>query len=121
MPIQIKKPALLVILLALFVSTLLIADPVIHHFEIWRERSFSEKLSLYTGWINGFLLARGEFGPPLVDCLSKLTYTQAVAMIDKYFNDHPERWNATLGEGILEAMTVPGTTCQGKSPLPKHD
>lgn len=49
-----------------------------------------------------------------------LTYQQAVAMIDKYFDAHPERWGATLTEGIMEALTVPGSTCEGKNPLPKQ-
>jgi hypothetical protein len=96
------------------------ADPAIHHFEAWRNQLPSEKIAVYIGWTNGFLIGRGEISLSLERCLSMLTYQQAVAMIDKYFDGHPERWSATLTEGIMEALTVQGSTCEGKNPLPKQ-
>src|SRR5579863_7754210 len=109
-----------VVALAFRVSTLVFADPVIHRFEAWQGKLPSEKTVLYAGWTNGFLVGRGEIGVSLEKCLSVLTYQQAVAMIDKYFEAHPERWSATLTEGMMEALTVPGSTCEGKNPLPKQ-
>jgi hypothetical protein len=97
---------------------LLMADPAVHHFEIWRmQKTGDEKVALYLGWTNGFLVAGGVARQPLWECLDTITYQQAVSMIDKYSNDHPERWNATFTEGMLEALTVHGSTCEGKNPL----
>jgi hypothetical protein len=45
-----------------------------------------------------------------------MPYDQAVAMIDKYYDDHPERWSNDLGDGIVQALTVAGGPCSGKAP-----
>lgn len=111
--------SVLPVVLFLLSPCMVTADPTIHHFEVWRSNSPEEKIAFYAGWTNGFLIGRGDIGLSLEKCLSTLTYVQAVAMIDKYFNDHPERWNATITEGIMEALTVTGSACEGKNPLPK--
>lgn len=106
-------------ILAFLAATKAFADPPLHRFEVWKDETTSEKMVLYIGWTNGFLIGRGEIGVSLEKCLSTLTYQQAVAMINKYFDTHPERWSATLTEGMIEALTVPGSACEGKNPLPK--
>jgi hypothetical protein len=104
--------------LGLLACGLLQGDPVIHKFEVWKRRSDEGKLGLYIGWTNGFLTAgEPKFTSDLISCLGAVSYKQAVAMIDKYFEARPERWSATLTEGILEALTVPGSACEGKNPL----
>jgi hypothetical protein len=94
------------------------AVPVIHRFEAWKLQDDKSKLGLYIGWTNGFLTAgEPKFTDDLMSCLGTVSYQQAVAMIDKYFDAHPERWSASLTEGLLEALTVSGSACEGKNPL----
>jgi hypothetical protein len=94
------------------------AVPVTHKFEVWKRRSDEGKLMLYIGWTNGFLTAgEPKFTDDLMSCLGTVSYQQAVAMIDKYFDAHPQRWSATFTEGILESLTVRGSACEGKNPL----
>jgi hypothetical protein len=38
-------------------------------------------------------------------------------MIDKRFKDHPEKWSNPLTQQFLEALTVPGSACEGKNPF----
>ncbi len=92
---------------------------MIHKFELWGVEGTTklEKACLYWGWTNGFLQARGKRAVHFADCLESITSDQAVAMIDKQYKDHPERWSNPLGEEILEALTVDGSPCEGKSPL----
>ena len=95
------------------------ANPVVHKFELWGIVGVTEsdKLNLYLGWTNGFLLARGPRGAELAHCLESMTSEQAIAMIDKRYKDHPELWSKPFGEQILDALTVDGGPCQGKNPL----
>src|SRR5580692_9033726 len=104
------------ILLACAVSH---ADPVVHKFELWGKITNSEKIHLYFGWTNGFFQSRGPRAKELLTCLEKMPTTQAMAMIDKHYNDHPELWSHPIGEQILDAMTAEGEggPCQGKNPL----
>jgi hypothetical protein len=104
----------LAILLACGISH---ADPVAHKFELWGRVTESDKINLYFGWTNGFLQARGPRAVGLLTCLESMTTTQAIAMIDKHYKDHPELWSHPLGEQILDALTVEGGPCQGKNPL----
>ena len=93
------------------------AQPVLHKFELWKSNTVTEKMSLYWGWTNSFFQARGERALKLVDCLDTMSYEQAIAMIDKHYKDHPEKWSRGLGEQILEALTMSGSPCEGKNPL----
>ena len=34
----------------------------------------------------------------------KMKYGQHVAIVDKFMNDHPERWNYSMAEIIWKAM-----------------
>lgn len=88
-----------------------LADPAMHSFQAWKiggtER---EKLSMYMGWTNGLLYGAGrnadtpkrkETVEGLISCLYRIEYRQAVAMIDKYYNEHPETWTRPLSEQLL--------------------
>jgi hypothetical protein len=48
-------------------------------------------------------------------CLEGIPVDQAVAMIDKYYKDHPEKWSQVLTVEILEAVTISGGPCEGKN------
>lgn len=110
--------AQLLALLTLLVCTSLNAEPVIHKFELWGvAKSPLEKLSMYWGWTNGFLPARGPVAIQLADCLYSLSSDQAVAMIDKQYHDHPETWSRPFTEQVLQALTIKGGPCEGKNPL----
>ena len=113
-------------LVILLVCGLLNADPVIHRFQLWGEAKITEshRLTIYLGWVNGFLSAmafsaeserpdvrkgRQLRGEELCACLeAQLTNKQAVAIIDKFYKDHPEKWSAPLGAEILEALMENG-------------
>jgi hypothetical protein len=96
----------------LIAAILLQADSIVHPFDLWGKYKDTEKLDLYVGWANGFFDRRGTDAQPFFACLSsKISYRQALAMIDKYFNDHPERWGIPLSHGILEALTASGSPC----------
>jgi hypothetical protein len=58
-------------------------DPVIHKFEFWGKGTELNKMDMYVGWSNGFLMARGPRGLELAKCLTGMSIDQAVAMIDK--------------------------------------
>lgn len=89
----------------------------IHHFQLWGPADQKEKLSLYVGWEDGFFLGRGESIKPLFDCIGKISNDQAIAMITKYYKANPERWSIPFGLGVLEAITVSGSSCEGKNPF----
>jgi len=100
------------------------AESVLHKFELWepgiefkKDTRAIWKMGLYWGWTNGFLQKRGPKGGPLVDCLETMSTDQAIAMVDKYYKDHPEKWSGVFSEQILAALTVAGSPCEGKTPL----
>ena len=41
---------------------------------------------------------------------------QAVAMIDKYYKDNPQRWSTLLTVAIIEALTVKDGPCPDINP-----
>jgi hypothetical protein len=104
-------------LLALFVSASVNADPAIHRFSLWKQMTPAAKVDFYRGWTNGFLEAKGSPGDHFARCLYAISYEKAIAVIDKRFNDHPERWSNPIGPEILEAFTEKGGPCEGKNPL----
>lgn len=103
--------------IGLALATLVIADPIAHRFELWGPITPNQRSAIYTGWTNGFIIARGDRARDFVACLEKLSNDQAVAMIDKHYRDHPERWANNLGTEILLAVTVAGGPCEDKSPF----
>lgn len=109
--------AVLGMLMALLTCAPASANAVLHKFQLWGTMKPVEKLIFYQGWTNGFLAARGPRGAELATCLEGLSGEQALAMIDKQYNDHPERWSHAIGEGMLQALTAEGGPCEGKNPL----
>ena len=98
------------------------ADPLFHKFQMWGiAETPKEQLLLYSGWTNGFFLARGRVDSkkagPLFNCLLTMTGQEAASMIDRYYKSNPEKWSEPFGEQILAALTVPGSPCYRKSPL----
>ena len=99
------------------------ADPVTNTFQVWGMKSdaqkvtYEAKFSMYIGWSNGYFSARGAPAFPLRLCVEdKIPYFQAIAMIDKYHDDHPEKWSNNLSDEIVQALTVAGGPCSGKAP-----
>jgi hypothetical protein len=74
------------------------AAPAVHRFRVWgtvsatQKSTYGEKLSMYIGWSNGYFSGHGERAFRLRSCIADNTpYDQATAMIDKYYNDLPEK------------------------------
>jgi hypothetical protein len=109
-----------ILTLILLIPAVLGADPVIHKFQLWGGAGPEGKLNLYWGCTNGFLQWRGSGAPELSACLQKMTPDQAMAMVDKYYRDHPERWSQPLGGEILRALTMNGGPCEGKNVWEKN-
>ncbi|HEY4381040.1 MAG TPA: hypothetical protein VGN01_11895 [Acidobacteriaceae bacterium] len=81
-----------------------------------QKRAYDEKLAMYIGWSNGYFSGRGAPAFPLRLCVEdNLPYSQAIAMIDKYYADHPEKWGNDLSDEIVHALTVAGGPCSGKA------
>jgi hypothetical protein len=78
---------------------------VVHRFDIWEKvaETSAEKLSMYLGWTNGFLAGKGTRGQQFAECLETIPYDQAIAMINKQYKNHPEKWSRPFGEQVLEA------------------
>ena len=112
------------ITLAILVTSLLAeADTAVHTFRVWgtesatKKSTYVEKLSMYVGWSNGYFSGHGEKAFPLRLCIEdNIPYDQAIAMIDKYYDDHPEKWSNNLSEEIIQALTVKGGPCGGNAP-----
>jgi len=64
-----------------------------------------------------FLADHDERAKDFYTCLNKISNNQSIAMIDKYYQQHPERLSNNLGSEILLAMTASGGPCEGKNPL----
>jgi hypothetical protein len=106
-----------IFVVALLVAKLSLADSVVHKFELWGRGSDAQKLTLYFGWTNGYVMGAGMRATEFSKCLEQMTSRQAVAMIEKYDKDHPEEWSNPLAIGFVNALTVPNSPCEGKSPL----
>lgn len=102
------------------------SEPLVHKFELWGKWATVTKLNLYLGFTNGLVTAamaagvsasteRKTPGLKLLGCLVndsiRPSYDQAIAMIDKYYRNHPEKWNTLLGEAIIEALLVNDGPC----------
>ena len=99
------------------VSAALAANPVVHQFKLWAIGTQNDKLLLYWGWTNGFFQGRGQRGVALETCLEGIAGDQVVAMIDKQYKDHPEKWSDPFGTQVIEALTIAGGPCEGKNPF----
>jgi len=99
--------------------------PKIHKFRLWNTLSNIDKVYFFVGFTNGLLTAtipRGNENKPtqdLVECIlfdKGPSVDQAIAMIDKYYKENPEKWNIPIGDVILEALAVKGGPCAGMLP-----
>lgn len=92
---------------------------VLHTFAYWGTlQTPLEKMIFLNGWTNGYFQGpRSSNFLAFADCMEgKLTEEQAAAMIDKFYNDHPERWSVPLGYGIVLALTVKDSPCSKTLP-----
>jgi hypothetical protein len=71
------------------------------------------------GFISGYFARdRSSAYDNLARCIDKsISAEHAVAMIDKYSTDNPQRWTAPLPFGIVEALTVKDGPCPNLNPL----
>lgn len=107
------------------VTAIVPADTVLQSFNVWAaNKTYQEKASLYHGWRNGYLQGLRQHANPeqmkrvveFATCMEKYPYREAVALIDKFYKDHPETRQQPLPDTILVALTVKGTPCHGKAP-----
>lgn len=113
----------MITLVILATSMLADAASAVHTFRVWgtesatQKSTYGEKLSMYIGWSNGYFLGHGAQAFPLRSCIEdNIPYDQAIAMIDKYYDDHPEKWSNDLSDEIVQALTVKGGPCGDKAP-----
>jgi hypothetical protein len=112
--------AVLVVVLLLVPVQRSYAAHVLLPFAIWGKSNELDKLNMWIGWSNGFFQGRGQKGLELSNCIEdRITDEQAIAMIDKRYKDHPEFWSRPLGGEILNALTIKGGPCEGKSLFPE--
>lgn len=97
----------------------------IHQFRLWGTFDSTEKLVFLSGFMNGLITGVGmkecsdKSKEPLLDCVlvdKDPSLDQAVAMVDKYFKQNPEKWNIPIGDAVFEALTVKEGPC-GKEAL----
>lgn len=67
-------------------------------------------------------LLKGERQPGALDSVFKCLFLtnevsseQAIAMIDKYYHQNPEKWSIGIGDAIIEALSVKGSPCETKN------
>lgn len=76
------------------------------------------KVVFFIGYANGFAAAGGSVSSAYGVCVfssSKIPGLQMIDMIDKYYKDHPEKWSIRIDEAIMNALTVKGSPCEGKT------
>lgn len=98
----------------------------IHKFKLWSTLDNADKLTFLVGFTNGLLAGaatqRCSDNKPtqaLLECVlvgKDPSLDQAIAMIDKYYKENPEKWNILIGDAIVEALTVKGGPCAGMAP-----
>ncbi len=97
-------------------------EPIIHSFKAWGLLQDSlEKLDMYMGFTNGFFAGpRSPHFIALADCIEQhIPSDQAIAMIDKYYKENPQRWGMPLGQEIVAALIVKDGPCPGIDPWTK--
>lgn len=95
-------------------------NTIFQQFSLWGSSPETDRLYLYAGFTNGYFAAPAKETAKkrLSDCIIKNIPTkQAIAMIDKYYKDNPQRWSTLLAFGILEALTVKDGPCPGLNPF----
>jgi hypothetical protein len=97
--------------------------PKVHKFKLWNTFSNIDKVNFLVGFTNGLLTGAARQGctdnkptQALLECAlgsQGPSVDQAIAMIDKYYKENPEKWNIPIGDAIMEALTVKGGPCAG--------
>jgi hypothetical protein len=103
--------------------------PKVQKFELWDTLDWSKKLNFLMGFTNGLaasgvtvLQCEGQIPARRkkeVECIlfsKELDVPQAIAMIDKYYKEHPEEWSQPIGISIMHALTVNGGPCADTAP-----
>lgn len=99
--------------------------PRVHKFQLWGTLGTEvDKINFFTGFTNG-LFASGvnvlecngnqPTKKPMYECIlfsKDLELHQAIAMIDKYYKENPEKWGDPIGFAIRDALTVKGGPCE---------
>jgi len=99
--------------------------PKIHKFQLWDTFNSNQKLVFIVGFTNGLLEGVGikqctaaKASQALLECIvtnEGPSIDQAIAMVDKYYKENPEKWNVPIGEAMVEALTVKGGPCAGRA------
>ena len=92
----------------------------LHYFHAWHTLpSQSDKEWVYMGFVNGFIVGdRPTAYDKFAQCVDRnISAEQAVAMIDKYSTDNPQRWKIPLAVGMVEALTVKDGPCPNLNPI----
>ncbi len=97
--------------------------PRTHKFQLWATMDENDKENFFLGFTNG-LLASGvtvlqcDGNQPARRAMYKcvlyskdLELHQAIAMINKYYKENPEKWGDPIGIAIVDALTVDGGPC----------
>jgi hypothetical protein len=89
-------------------------------FQIWGMlNSKVEKSSFLLGFTNGlFEGPRSAAFLSLAACMEAMQQDEAIAMVDQYYREHPEKWGVPAAYGIISAITAKGGPCEGQSLLP---
>ena len=95
---------LMFVLLVLFATHYAEAQRVLSGFmtgNTYRELSADEKLGYAMGFVNGLLVApmitgKEEDATWLHPCISGMTNNQVVAILEKFLNDNPARWQQPM-------------------------
>jgi hypothetical protein len=120
------KTLLVAVILVSFCGVGLAAEniPRTHKFQLWGTLdNENDKLNFFLGFTNG-LVASGvtvlecngnqPAKRPMYECVlfsKDLDLEQAIAMIDKYYKENPEKWGDPIGNAIINALTVKGGPC----------
>ena len=94
-------------------------ETVLHKFNYWGTlQNQVEKMIFLNGFTNGFFAGpRPRNFVSLANCWeTSIDLTQAMAMIDKYYQAHPEKWDVPVATGIVSALTVAGGPCAENDP-----
>jgi len=88
-------------------------------FDAWKSLpTHDSKSFLYIGFVNGYFAGdRSKKYDNLAKCVEKnISVDQALAMIDKYSKENPQRWSSPLPMGIVESLTVRDGPCPDLNP-----
>jgi hypothetical protein len=97
--------------------------PKLHKFQLWNTFTSNQKLVFITGFTNGLLAGAGlkqctadKPSQALLKCIVTRegpSIDQAIAMVDKYYKENPEKWSVSIGDAMVEALAVKGGPCAG--------